>query len=45
MNFVNHMSGVSININEEEITTFIGIQIMRGIILLPNYRVYWSKNT
>ena len=38
-------SGVSINTNKEEITTFIGIQIMMGIIQLPNYRAYWSKNT
>ena len=38
------MSGFSINTNKEEITTFIGTQIMVGIIQLPNCRAYWSKN-
>ena len=38
-------SGVSINTDKEEVTTFIGIQIMMGIIQLPNYLAYWSKNT
>lgn len=38
------MSGFSINTNKEEITTFIRTHIMVGIIQLPNYRAYWSKN-
>ena len=32
-------------IKKKSLATFIGIQIMMGIIQLPNYRAYWSKNT
>ena len=36
-------SGTSVNTNKDEISSFIGIQILMGIVQLPNHKAYWSR--
>ena len=36
-------SGTSINTNKDEISSFIGIHILMGIVQLPNYKAYWTR--
>lgn len=38
-------SYTNIDVTEQEIRTFIGMNILAGIIKLPNYRMYWSEFT
>ena len=36
-------SGTSVNTNKDEIPSFIGIHTLMGIVQLPNYKAYWSR--
>ena len=36
-------SGTSVNSNKAEITSFIGIHILMGIVQIPIYKVCWSR--
>ena len=36
-------TGIPINTNTEEIRTFIGMLTLLGIVQLPTYKLYWSK--
>ena len=36
-------SGTSVHTNKDEISSFIGIHILMGIVQLPNYKAYWSR--
>ena len=36
-------SGTSVNTNKDEISSFIGIHILMGIVQLPNYNSHWSR--
>ena len=36
-------SGTLVNTTEDEISSFIGIHILMGIVQLPNYEAYWSR--
>ena len=38
-------SGASVNTTQSEIETLIGMQMQMSIYLLPNYRMYWEKET
>ena len=33
----------SVNTNKDEISSFIGIYILMGIVQLPNHKAYWSR--
>ena len=35
--------GTSVNTNKDETSSFIGIHIPVGIVQLPNYKAYWSR--
>ena len=36
-------TGISINTNTDEIRSFIGMLTLMGIVQLPTYKLYWSK--
>ena len=36
-------SGTLVNTTKDEISSFIGIHILMGIVQLPNYEAYWSR--
>ena len=36
------VSGKSINTNVKEMEQFLGIQMLMGIVKMPNYHTYWK---
>ncbi len=38
-------TGTSVNTSESELEQYLGILLMMGVIILPQYRMYWSTET